>query len=77
MPITENGMCSCNRSRGYDEMKRRYEQLEQITRAMYREIQNCEIYDGGWHKTNEYRVQLEELGVSLDTPRSSSIKNEK
>lgn len=60
------GMCSCNRSRGYDDLLQRYQQLEQVAKVMlggYRNLKdiNClasEVYE-------ELCEHLEALGVDV------------
>lgn len=53
------GMCSCNRSRGYDELLQRYQQLEQVAKEMHA------LLLPGCGKA-KYGKKLEALGVSLD-----------
>lgn len=72
----QDGMCSCNKSRGYDELFQRYQQLEQVTKSLYEEYSRinkdmCQVVGFGmmfssYPAPGGYRRMLDELGVSLD-----------
>lgn len=71
-------MCSCNRSREYDELEQRYQQLAKVAREMLKEIKTMAGSYGYTadldyeHKyewiedcVRPWREKLEELGVKL------------
>lgn len=76
-------MCSCNRSRDYDALEQRYQQLADVARDMLRLLKNIEreyplLLDpnrrpGGQivypMLSDEYANQLEELGFEQNETR--------
>lgn len=61
-----SGMCSCNKSRGYDDLLERYQQLEQVAKEMWRFMLSCAITIEEEEEVEPFKIQLETLGVSLD-----------
>lgn len=71
-------MCSCNRSRGYDELLERYQKLEQVSKEMCRWFSEFldewdEDFELGpdprdhiLHDRKYFRKKLEALGVKVD-----------
>lgn len=60
----QDGMCSCNKSRGYDDLLERYQQLEQIAWEMFQDIESAFVR--GKFKPEayaDYRDRLEAAGV--------------
>lgn len=76
--ISDTEMCSCNRSRGYEELQERYEQLELVAKDLYSILwHRIFTRTGNLHgeivrknaadrELRNYRDALEALGVSLD-----------
>lgn len=66
---SDTEMCSCNRSRGYDELQQRYEQLVQTLRSMWYWVRKTAYAEQGYltvSELKEYACKFGELGVSLD-----------
>lgn len=64
----QDGMCSCNKSRGYDDLLERYQQLEQVAKEMYQAL-TASLSRGKPVRMEEVHaaiIDLSVLGVSLD-----------